>query len=74
MFAHPCRRDFLYGLGATLGTAALNSLLAGEEKRASSPLAPKISTVMALQTWSSRVQRSRVTLEEMQFLARSLLR
>src|SRR5262245_24664219 len=32
MFARPDRRDFLYGLGATLGTVAFNALLAGEAK------------------------------------------
>jgi hypothetical protein len=32
MFAQPDRRDFLYGLGATLGTAALNALLADGAK------------------------------------------
>ena len=32
------RRDFMYGLGGTLGTAAFNSMLAAE-----SPLTPKIS-------------------------------
>ena len=32
----PTRRDFLYGLGATLGTVAFNALL-----RADAPLAPK---------------------------------
>ena len=35
------RRDFLYGLGATLGTAAFNSLLQAEEKAAAGPLAPR---------------------------------
>lgn len=34
------RRDFLYGLGATLGTAAFHALLAAETKPAG-PLAPK---------------------------------
>ena len=38
----PSRRDFLYGLGLSLGTAALNSLLRADEK-AASPLAPKPS-------------------------------
>jgi len=38
MFVEPTRREFLYGLGATLGTVALNSLLASEE---SGPLAAK---------------------------------
>jgi len=33
------RRDFLYGLGATVGTAAFNSLLAADEPK--SPLAPR---------------------------------
>src|SRR5262245_45083421 len=36
MHCLPTRRDFLYGLGATLGTLAFNSLL-----RAESPLAPR---------------------------------
>ena len=39
------RRDFLYGLGSTLGTVALNSLLQGEARGAGevgeNPLAPK---------------------------------
>ncbi len=36
------RRDFLYGLGASLGTVAFNALLAAEERDAStSPLAPR---------------------------------
>ncbi len=36
------RREFLYGLGMTLGTVAFNSLVAADESRsASSPLAPK---------------------------------
>src|SRR5262245_23602998 len=39
----PSRRDFLYGLGLSLGTAAFNALLRGDEKRgnAAAPLAPK---------------------------------
>jgi hypothetical protein len=36
VWAEPSRRDFLYGLGATLGTSALNALLAQEE-----PLSPR---------------------------------
>ncbi|MDX1948065.1 MAG: DUF1501 domain-containing protein [Pirellulaceae bacterium] len=36
----PPRRDFLYGLGLSLGSAALSSLLQAEEKPAG-PLAPK---------------------------------
>src|SRR5262245_32728184 len=36
----PTRRDFLYGLGATLGTVAFNALLRAEQKPAG-PLAPK---------------------------------
>lgn len=36
----PTRRDFLYGLGASIGGAAFASLLAAEEEGAS-PLAPK---------------------------------
>jgi hypothetical protein len=35
------RRDFLYGLGATLGTAAFNTLLHAEAARAVGPLAPR---------------------------------
>ena len=39
------RRDFLYGLSATLGTVALNAMLQAEERStaatASRPLAPK---------------------------------
>jgi hypothetical protein len=40
----PTRREFLYGLGSTLGTVAFNALLAGEQASKSStsaPLAPK---------------------------------
>jgi hypothetical protein len=38
----PNRRDFLYGLSMSLGTAALNSLLQAEDKQSrTSPLAPK---------------------------------
>jgi hypothetical protein len=39
----PNRRDFLYGLGLSLGSAAFNSLLRGDEQRRSTsgPLAPK---------------------------------
>jgi len=42
LFSLP-RRDFLYGLGATLGTAAFNSLLQAEEteQRSAAPLAVK---------------------------------
>lgn len=36
----PTRRDFLYGLGASVGSVALTSLLA-EEARKSDPLAPR---------------------------------
>jgi hypothetical protein len=36
----PSRRDFLYGLGTSIGGAAFTSLLAAEEER-SAPLAPK---------------------------------
>ncbi len=35
------RRDFLFGLGATLGTGALNALLAAERAPSSDPLAPR---------------------------------
>src|SRR3989442_238465 len=41
MLAHPDRRDFLYGLGATLGTVAFNALLADEARRDASPSAAK---------------------------------
>ena len=43
MFTPPTRRDFLYGLGASLGSVAFTQLLAAEqvEPRAASPLAPK---------------------------------
>ena len=34
------RRNFLYGLGSSLGAVALTDLLAADEKRAN-PLAPK---------------------------------
>jgi hypothetical protein len=39
----PSRRDFLYGLGLSLATAAFHALLRGDEQRRSSagPLAPK---------------------------------
>jgi hypothetical protein len=44
--AQPSRRDFLYGLGASLGTVAFNALLHAEERQApsasaASPLEPK---------------------------------
>ncbi|GAB5406900.1 MAG: DUF1501 domain-containing protein [Aureliella sp.] len=39
-FAHP-RRDFLYGLGSSLGALALTDLQAAETQAASSPLSPK---------------------------------
>lgn len=35
------RREFLYGLGATLGTVAFNAFLQAEEQRLSSPLTPR---------------------------------
>jgi hypothetical protein len=41
------RRDFLYGLGATLGTVAMNALLAPVARAAASPLAPKPPQVPA---------------------------
>src|SRR5262249_55407066 len=41
MLAHPSRRDFLYGLGATLGAAAVNALLRAEQAPAARPLAPR---------------------------------
>jgi hypothetical protein len=39
MFSPPTRRDFLYGLGATLGTTALNALLQADPPPAADPLA-----------------------------------
>jgi hypothetical protein len=36
----PTRRDFIYSLGASLGSVAFTSLLAAEEKK--NPLAPKL--------------------------------
>src|SRR5881296_3620295 len=39
-FVNPSRRDFLYGLGATLGTVALNALVRADAKPAS-PLTPR---------------------------------
>lgn len=52
MSVPPHRREFLYGLGATLGTAALNAMLAEEGQRSESkasaqagPLAPKKGTL-----------------------------
>ena len=45
MFQSPTRRDFLYGLGASLGSVALTDLLAGDisaaEAAAKGPLTPK---------------------------------
>jgi hypothetical protein len=40
----PTRREFVYGLGTSLGSVALTSLLAAEQK---SPLAPKPQMVPA---------------------------
>jgi hypothetical protein len=37
----PTRRDFIYGLGASIGSLALTSLLAAAEKKSPDPLAPK---------------------------------
>src|SRR5437667_11299005 len=39
----PSRRDFLYGLGLSLGSAAFNALLRGDDNRqaAAGPLTPK---------------------------------
>jgi uncharacterized protein DUF1501 len=37
IWAEPTRRDFLYGLGATLGTAALSSLVHGQDALAPKP-------------------------------------
>lgn len=42
LLAHPSRRDFLYGLGATLGTAAFNAILADEARQRTGPLATKL--------------------------------
>jgi hypothetical protein len=42
MFRPPTRRDFFFGLGATLGTVAFNALLRGDTTPApTGPLAPK---------------------------------
>jgi hypothetical protein len=38
---HPTRRDFLYGLGASIGSVAFTSLLSREAAAADSQLAPK---------------------------------
>ena len=43
---NPDRRDFMFGLGATLGTAALNSILHAETT-ANNPLAPKLGHIQA---------------------------
>jgi hypothetical protein len=40
-FGHSSRRDFLYGLGLSLGTAAFNALLRANDKQAAGPLSPK---------------------------------
>ena len=37
----PSRREFLYGLGASLGSVAFSSLLAAEDEKAAAPLAPR---------------------------------
>jgi hypothetical protein len=37
----PTRRDFLYSLGASVGSVAFSSLLAAEQKPAASPTAPR---------------------------------
>lgn len=46
MLFRPTRRDFLYGLGATLGTVAFNALLQADEQRSATssagPLAPRL--------------------------------
>lgn len=41
----PTRREFVYGLGASLGSVALTSLLAAEEKKA--PLSPRSQQIPA---------------------------
>ncbi|MEM6471397.1 MAG: DUF1501 domain-containing protein [Planctomycetota bacterium] len=41
MNLNPQRREFLYGLGATLGTLAFTDLVAAEAKRDAGPLSPK---------------------------------
>lgn len=41
----PTRRDFLYSLGASLGSVAFSSLLAAEAKK--NPLAPKLGHLPA---------------------------
>src|SRR3954465_5490778 len=42
----PTRREFVYSLGASIGGAAFNSLLAGEKGK-TNPLAPKIGHLPA---------------------------
>jgi hypothetical protein len=41
MIAFPSRREFMYGLGATLGTVAFNALLRADARPAGGPLAPR---------------------------------
>ena len=38
---YPSRRDFLYGLGATLGTVAFNALLRADNLNVPSAVSPK---------------------------------
>ena len=40
----PTRRDFVYGLGASLGSVAFSALLAGEAGARPGPLAPRPRT------------------------------
>lgn len=49
---HPDRREFLFGLGATLGTVAFNAILQAEERKTSAagPLAPKSQQLPAKAT------------------------
>ena len=41
------RRDFLYGLGSSLGALALTDMLSAQEKREAGPLAPKKQVIPA---------------------------
>src|SRR5438067_296884 len=41
MLVSPARREFLFGLGATLGTVALTTLLATRRGPAAGPLSPR---------------------------------
>ena len=66
------RRDFLYGLGATLGTVAFNAMLQAEERSTAAaagaaPLEPKrphpiIATRIGVAASSRAISRSRIML------------